>query len=79
MTSTFYAELKATGAKIEHHESDLYTPDTPEARELAKRHNMTGVLMVPFRHQASGTPWLDFPFAYAPFWDKVARRAEVAQ
>jgi len=31
---TLYDRIKATGAKLDHHESDLYFEATPEARRI---------------------------------------------
>ena len=79
---TLYEELKESGAQIESHESDLYTPDTPEARELVKRHDATAGT---FTSQIDGKPWLDIAFQYDPFWQERAAAkpprtlAEIAQ
>lgn len=69
-------ELAAAGIATANHESDLYVPDTPEAREILRRH---GYGFTPFTNQAPphvGEVWLDVPFAFLPWWQ--ARTARVA-
>lgn len=60
-----YDDLQAAGIKTDHHESDLYAPDTPEVRALLARY---GIKAEPFTvqegHPDAGQRWLDIPFAY---------------
>jgi hypothetical protein len=63
---TIYQALKAAGARIENHESDLYVLATPKVLELVKRHpawNGNGRMF-----KSEGKAWLEIPFAYDPFW-----------
>lgn len=62
---TLYQKLVAAGCRIDSHESDLYTPDTPEARAIV---TAEGFHFVTFIHQTERTSWLDVAFAYEPWW-----------
>ena len=62
-TSSLYDELVASGAEIDHHESDLYVKATPETRAIIMRHREP--MARSFRHQVSGEIWFDIPFAFA--------------
>ena len=64
-----YYALLETGAKTDHHESDLYIEDTPAVREVLKKYKLDRQAQ-PFKDNTDGTPWLDVPFAYLPFWFK---------
>jgi hypothetical protein len=74
--NTLYTDLAAAGCVTDHHESDLYTQDTATARRIIAEHRTTGedVFVTPFRNRLDGSPWLDLPFMYAPFWE-ARRRA----
>lgn len=61
---TFYAACVARNLLLDHHESDLYVLDTPEARALASE---WGVAVTGFKG-TDGKRWLDAAFAYEPFW-----------
>jgi len=61
-----YAELVAAGCQVDHHESDLYVLDTPEARAILAEH--PDVRATAFRSDVDHKRWLDVPFAYSPFW-----------
>lgn len=72
---TIYERMIAAGVKTDSHESDLYVPATPEALEviLAFREESGEVVpTVPFRNQKDGTPWLDIPFRFDPWWEEHA-------
>ncbi len=64
------------GLEMDHHESDLYLKDCPEARALLEEHDKRGkaVRIVDgwnvsvFYSQIDQQPWLDIPFAYGPAW-----------
>jgi hypothetical protein len=62
-----YADCLAAGIETDSHESDLYIKDCPKARELLKKHGVTGM---PFVSQIDNKVWLDVPFMYTPFWEK---------
>lgn len=62
---SIYTDLKESGAIIENHESDLYTPDTPAARAMCK---VWGVSYTSFYSRGS-RKWLDIPGAYTPYWE----------
>ena len=71
--STLYDDLKAAGIPTDNHESDLYFPDTPEAREILKRHPLQNSIASRFRNQRPpnvGAVWVDVPFAFIPFWER---------
>lgn len=71
-----YEKIVASGATIDHHESDLYTPVTPELAELLARYRfvkgVTTFLAKKQEGESVSKLWYCIPFAYKPFWD--ARR-----
>lgn len=62
-----YDQLRAIGAELDHHESDLYVRDAPEVREVVTQ---SGHSYESFTSQIDGKTWLDVPFAYTPYWQK---------
>jgi hypothetical protein len=72
-----YEELKAAGVPLDHHESDLYAKVTPESRAIVKAYRFRSQVSV-FTSNTDGEPWYDVPFAYQPFWDRVAERVDKA-
>lgn len=72
---TLYEEMRAAGCEIDHHETDLYVKDTPEARAVLEAYKVTGygpVTVSAFRSEVDGAMWLDIPFYYAPAWPNWA-------
>lgn len=69
---TLFEEIKVAGIKYNHWYSDLYIPNTPQVREILSRHRQHLRLTSAFIDQIDGENWLDIPFAYEPFWGKVA-------
>ena len=67
-----YAALVAAGVPTDSHESDLYCLSTPESRALVE---LSGKRFNRFTSQVDGKAWLDIPFAFTPFWDRVSERA----
>ncbi len=72
---SIYTELKEIGAVINSHCSDLYTPDTPEAREILERNGKKLDGWNVQRFQSEGQWWLEVPFAYEPYWDNKSKGA----
>lgn len=70
---SIYEEMIAAGVEYDHHESDLYVKDCQEARDVLKMHDkkVDGWNVERFTNEIDGTPWLDIPFAYTPYWDAV--------
>jgi hypothetical protein len=66
-----YAALVAAGIPTDSHESDLYCLSTPESRALVE---LSGKSFNRFTSQVDGKAWLDVPFTFTPFWDKVRAR-----
>jgi len=67
---TLYEEMEAAGLVRGNHCSDLYVLDTPEAREIIKRHRVFGpVPASAFRSNVDGSALIDITFAFDPFWD----------
>lgn len=73
-TTTLYEDAKSAGLPMASHESDLYLPDTAEAREILARHPLQKSNATRFRSQIDGKTWIDIPFAYLPFWEAKARQ-----
>ena len=62
---SLYQTLVDAGIQTDHHESDLYVLNTPEARTILTQDGRT---FTAFRSQVDGRSWLDVPFAYEPWW-----------
>ena len=71
---SLYTEMKQAGIQTDHHESDLYVIDCPEARAILENHGLkvdgwnVQPFMSPSKHTIGATAWLDIPFAYVPFY-----------
>ena len=63
-TRAIYDELKACGAEIDNHESDLYVRETPETTAIIARHKP----YVASRFYSHGVLWVELPFEFAPWW-----------
>jgi hypothetical protein len=78
---TLYDEVVKRGIPHADHYSDLYLPATEEVRILLLHygHDRRGkhATATTFVNQVEGGTWYDVPFAYAPFWRDVARKAEL--
>lgn len=74
-----YRALKESGLPLDHHESDLYVIDSPQARRILQ---VYGLSLGPgritrFVSQIDRRHWLDIPFAYTPFWEGKTKRTAV--
>ena len=67
-----YADLEAAGCQLDHHESDLYVLDTPEARAILREHRVEST---PFTSELDRRRWLDVPFHYTPFWESKQQQS----
>lgn len=70
---SLYTDLIAAGIEVSSHYSDLYCPNTPEARALVRKHGHSLSL---FQNQITHTMWIDVPFAFDPYWERQLRRTE---
>lgn len=70
---SIYEEFKAMNIPINHHESDLYVPVTPETRKIVSTYEFRSNVTT-FVCQIDKKLWYDIPFAYSPFWEKMQRR-----
>jgi hypothetical protein len=66
-----FEAVKRLGIEYDNHCSDLYIPRTAQTLELCKNFGKTGVSAMPFVNQLNGKIWLDIPFAYIPYWEKL--------
>lgn len=75
---SIYDELKGAGCELDSHESDLYVKDTPEARAILDGNGkkVDGWNVQPFTSAIDGARWLDIPFAYRPYWDRLEALAD---
>lgn len=64
---SIYHELVAIGAVIENHESDLYTPVTPESTTIVNGYIFRSQVK-PFKSERDEKMWYEIPFAYEPFY-----------
>lgn len=71
---TLYQRILSAGIQHDHHESDLYVPDTPEVRRIIDetKHHTQRVFpsFINHIHPGKGEVWLDIPFAYDPWWEE---------
>jgi hypothetical protein len=73
---SLYEDAVRLGLELDHHETDLYLKDCPEARALLAEHDKRGrrVYVVDgwnvslFHSEIDNAPWLDIPFNYDPAW-----------
>jgi len=78
MNATLYDRAKAAGLEMDHHESDLYLKDTPEARRVVAEHQAASgrdEFVTYFTSEIDGARWMDIAFKYEPFWAAKAARA----
>lgn len=72
---TIYEQMKAAGVEIDHHCSDMYVPANEITREIVKgyefKQNVTR-----FKSAIDGTPWLDIPFSFDPWWEDAEKQVE---
>ena len=72
---SLYKDLVRARIPTDHHESDLYVLDTPEARATINRY---GYKFRTFTSNLDHKRWIDVPFAYEPFWEKKEQAKRVA-
>lgn len=77
---SLYEDAKAQGLEMNHHETDLYLKDTPEARALLAEHDkqLDGWNVQVFTSQIDGERWLDIPFNYDPAWPSSVTKSQGA-
>jgi hypothetical protein len=78
MKTSLYADLIAAGVPVSNHESDLYFPDTPEALRILDLYPLEKRNSKRFKNQRPpnvGELWVDVPFAFIPFWERVSARS----
>lgn len=64
---TLFEAIQAIGIPFANHESDLYLPDTPEARAVLAQFPQANANATRFtngRPPNVGEQWIDVPFAY---------------
>ena len=69
-----YQALQAAGIPTDHHESDLYVKDTPEAQTILQQNGIQGQ---PFIDSIDHEPWLEISFGY-PMGSTASRKPTVA-
>lgn len=65
--TTIYQEMEAAGLVEGSRYSDMYVFDTPEAREIMKRHGITGSS---FKSNIDGKQLIEIPLAFDPYWEQ---------
>lgn len=70
-----YQALVDAGQELDHHESDLYVLATDEAAELVR---LSRAKFSTFRSERDGELWIEVPFEWRPYWDRVTERAAAA-
>lgn len=74
---TLFEAIQAIGIPFDNHESDLYLPDTPEARAVLAQFPQANANATRFTNRRppnAGEQWIDVPFAYEPFWEEKAKQ-----
>jgi hypothetical protein len=66
---SLYTELKAIGAEMDNHESDLYAKLTQEVVEILAQHKLEKSNSMLFISNIDGKMWIDIPFGYDPWWE----------
>jgi hypothetical protein len=69
---SLYDKLVASGAKMDHHESDLYVRASPQTWAIIRGHGGSQASNAR-TFMSEGVQWIDIPFAYEPFWRAKAR------
>ncbi len=72
---SIYTEMKAAGVEIDNHCSDMYVPDNATTREIVKGYEYK-CNVIRFISDIDGTPWLNIPFAYDPWWSDAEKQVE---
>lgn len=65
---TLYEQLRAIGAEIDNHYSDLYVRVTPETTKLVRA---SGLVHSTFWCERTSAAWFDIFGAYDPFWTRA--------
>ena len=66
---TLYEQLKAIGAEIDNHESDLYVRSTPEVDSVILQYSTEKkYVATKFVSQIDGNLWWDVFAMYDPWW-----------
>jgi hypothetical protein len=71
MPMNIYKEMQKLGVEIDHHESDLYVPVTPETTKLVNKYEFKDNVKI-FTCRLTKKLCYDIPFAYVPFWQNKA-------
>jgi hypothetical protein len=69
---TIYEEMKAAGVEIDNHESDMYVPNNETTRKIVEEYEYK-CNVTTFKSAIDGTPWLDIPFSFDPWWDEAEK------
>ena len=68
-----YQRALGLGVTIDHHESDLFLPVTPETIALVKEYRFAkSVKRFVSTIDGRAEIWYEIPFAYSPFWEPRA-------
>lgn len=69
---TIYEQMKATGAYMSSHESDLYVEITEETSKIVENHEYKNNITT-FHDEVTQKMCYDIPFAYTPWWEKKTK------
>lgn len=69
---SIYEQLKALNIPMDHHESDLHVPVTPETRKIVNAYEFRSIVTT-FISNTEKTLWYNIPFAYMPFWERKVK------
>lgn len=69
---SIYEEMRRAGVELSSHESDLYARVCDESRHIVENYEFRESVQI-FSSQIDGMLWYDIPFAFDPFWDRIAK------
>lgn len=70
---TLFQKIKGAGIPYSNHFSDLYIKDCVESRKILSQYERANGNATTFINQINNERWINVPFNYDPYWEKVAR------
>lgn len=67
-----FKEVVKRGIPYDSHQSDLYIPSTEETKDLVKK---AGCSHSTFKSNTDGKFWIECPFQYSPYWEKLQSKS----
>lgn len=74
MNLSIYQKMIDAGVKVDSHYSDLYAEVNIASRAIVAEYEYKSSVTT-FTSATDGKLWYDIPFAFQPYWDKVAKKS----